>query len=322
LTERAPEASFASWAAAAAEAARVDIRNATVDDLGACFDIWRDGLNGYMVPLNQPPIPAEVTSVSRLHRHLLTTDPELFVVACRRGDGRIVGFGAAVRRSQVWFLSMLFVAPGAQNRGVGRALLERLLPADDAVLATATDTAQPVSNALYARLGIPPRLPLFSVVGRPERGDAFAALPQGIDVVPFAQLPDDNVAATIATLDRDVLGYTHSRDHEFAVAEGRRGYLFCARGGDPVGYGYTSEVGRIGPIAVRDPALLASVVGHLASAIVPRGASAVWVPGAAGETLAALLDAGFRLEGFPVLLCWSRPFADFGRYLPISPGLL
>jgi hypothetical protein len=36
----------------------------------------------------------------------------------------------------------------------------------------------------------------------------------------------------------------------------------------------------------------------------------------------ALLEAGLRLEGFPVLLCWDRPFADLARYLPISPGLL
>ena len=35
-----------------------------------------------------------------------------------------------------------------------------------------------------------------------------------------------------------------------------------------------------------------------------------------------LLRAGFRIDGFPVLLCWDRPFADFARYLPISPGLL
>ena len=34
------------------------------------------------------------------------------------------------------------------------------------------------------------------------------------------------------------------------------------------------------------------------------------------------LQAGFRLDQFPVLLCWDRPFADLTRYLPISPGLL
>jgi hypothetical protein len=38
--------------------------------------------------------------------------------------------------------------------------------------------------------------------------------------------------------------------------------------------------------------------------------------------VSALLRAGLWIDGFPVLLCWSRPFADFSRYVPISPGLL
>ena len=35
------------------------------------------------------------------------------------------------------------------------------------------------------------------------------------------------------------------------------------------------------------------------------------MPGAAGEAMTTLLRAGFRVDGFPVLLCWDRPFADF-----------
>jgi hypothetical protein len=34
------------------------------------------------------------------------------------------------------------------------------------------------------------------------------------------------------------------------------------------------------------------------------------------------LAAGMRLDPFPVLLCWDRQPTDFGRYLPISPGML
>ena len=304
----------------------IRIRRARHDDLGACFEIWRDGLNDYIVPLNQPPIPDEVSSLRRLHRHLLETDPDGFVVAGRGDDGneKLAGFAAAVRRGELWFLSMLFVRPQDQGRGVGRALLQALLPSDGAALATATDTAQPISNALYARFGIVPRMPIFSVVGRPERDGVFPPLPGDLEAVPFESLRGEDEAAKIVdTLDREVLGFVHPHDHAFAVAEGRRGFVFRdATGGAAVGYGYASEVGRIGPVAVRDPGLLAAVVGELARVIVPRGASAVWVPGAAGDTLGALLDAGFRLEGFPVLLCWNRPFADFGRYLPISPGLL
>ena len=93
-------------------------------------------------------------------------------------------------------------------------------------------------------------------------------------------------------------------------------------GPEAVGYGYTSESGRVGPIAVAGAALLGAVVGHLVTAVRPRGAFGVWVPGAAGEAMVPLVRSGFRFDGFPVLLCWDQPFADFSRYLPISPGLL
>jgi hypothetical protein len=47
----------------------------------------------------------------------------------------------------------------------------------------------------------------------------------------------------------------------------------------------------------------------------------LWVPGTSDRALVATLQAGFRIEQFPVLLCWDRPFADLARYLPTSPGL-
>ena len=36
----------------------------------------------------------------------------------------------------------------------------------------------------------------------------------------------------------------------------------------------------------------------------------------------ALLDAGLRLDGFPGIVCWSRPDHPFERYLPISLALV
>ena len=41
-----------------------------------------------------------------------------------------------------------------------------------------------------------------------------------------------------------------------------------------------------------------------------------------GTEVVPLLRSGFRLDGFPVLICWDRPFADFARFIPMSPGLL
>ena len=53
----------------------------------------------------------------------------------------------------------------------------------------------------------------------------------------------------------------------------------------------------------------------------PRGASAITVTGATPELFAALLRAGLRLDGFPALLCWDRPFADLERYCLASYAL-
>jgi GNAT superfamily N-acetyltransferase len=312
-----------SVAAGSAAAPRPDrattFRPATPDDLPACAEVWRAALNDYMGRLNLPPIPEELAPIGRLHAHLQATDPERFWVATDV-RGELDGFVSAVVRERVWFLSMLFVRPGVQGRGLGRALLARVLPAreDGMVLATCTDAAQPISNALYSTYGIVPRMPLLNLTGRPGQPAALMPLPAGIAAGPLDPVAD---AAAVAELDCDAVGFAHPQDHGFLASEGRHGFAYRA-GGSLVAYGYASAVGRIGPVAVRDEDLLGPVLGHLLTAIAPRGASAVWVPGHADRAVVTLLDAGLRFEGFPVLACWSAPFADFRRYLPISPGLL
>ncbi|MBI3750286.1 MAG: GNAT family N-acetyltransferase [Chloroflexi bacterium] len=310
----------------------ISIRAAVEADLPDCERIWRDGLNDYLRRLNQLEIPPENPGLRRLHAHTLATDPDRFAVAER--DGRVLAFGSAVRRADVGFLSMLFVDPSDQARGVGRTLLERILPAGAAsILGTVTDSLQPISNGLYASLGIVPRMPLFNLVGRPRVGWTPGPLPAGVTIEELATTGGGDtaapgtvafragVAAEVAALDREVVGYEHPADHAFMLHERPTVFGYRAADGSLAGYGYTSPVGRIGPVAVRDPELLAPVVAHLLTAVEPRGASAIWLPGGAGGAVTMSLDAGLRFEDFPLLLCWSRPFADFGRYIPISPGL-
>jgi GNAT superfamily N-acetyltransferase len=319
----------------------VTFRAADPADLGDCATIWRTAINDYIGRLGQPDIPPEVHPVTRLFVHLQATDPDRFVVATmpqehRRADDpatsdRIVAFGSAIVRERLWYLSMLFVLPEFQGAGLGRDLLARLLPADDAMArATATDSVQPISNAMYATLGLVPRMPLLSLVGLPQRPEAFGELPSGVVPLPFDELaagPPDGVGhrmlvEAIDTLDRELLGAAHPADHRFLRSESRHGWLYRGPDGTPVGYGYAGEAGRLGPVAVRDEALLGPVLGHLTAAVQPRGVFALWVGGAADLAVVPALRAGFRLDQFPVLVCWDRPFADFSRYLPISPGLL
>ena len=103
-------------------------------------------------------------------------------------------------RERLWFLSMLFVRPGLQGAGLGRALLARVAPADGeaSFRATATDSAQPISNALYASAGIVPRIPLLNLIGLPQRpGRRSAALPSGIVPTAFADSSTGRVARDI-----------------------------------------------------------------------------------------------------------------------------
>ena len=298
----------------------IALRRAMPEDLPACEAVYRAGLNSYLGPLGFPETPAENPALRRLHAHTMATDPERFWLAER--GGQVLAFGSAVVRPPVWFLSMLFVDPDVQARGLGRALLERLLQrsSEVPVLATATDSAQPISNGLYASLRIVPRLPLLNLVGRPRADHGLPSFPPGTRAEPMGG--ESSEAAAVAALDRSVLGFEHPQERAFLDRDGRVGFVFRDGDGSLRGYGYASEAGRIGPLAVADSALLAPALGYLLTAVQPRGASSLWLPGSATEAVVAALRAGLRIESFPVLLCWNRPFADFSRYLPTSPGLL
>lgn len=255
------------------------------------------------------------------------------------GGERIVGYGSATVRGRAWFLGQLFVTPAEQGRGIGRSLLERTLdrlpPPDEPSraaewsFATATDAVQPISNALYARHGIVPRVPILELTGSLERADELLPLPDGVRASAFSDLglgigagTAGDLGRAVASIDRQVLGFEHPQDHGFLERERRVGFLYRHADGAPLGYGYASAVGRIGPVAALDPALLAPIVGHLLTAVRPNGASTAWVAGSAGEVVSMLLQAGLRLEGFPALLCWTRPAVDLTRYVPMTLALL
>jgi GNAT superfamily N-acetyltransferase len=327
--------------------AEVTVRPARPEDLATCAMVFRTAINHYTRPLGQVDVPEDPGPVVRLWAHTRSTDPDRFVVATV-ADGeddageRVVAFGSALVRDGLWYLSMLFVLPEFQGAGVGRRILARILPGDDvAYRATATDAAQPISNALYAMHDIVPRMPMLNLTGLPVRPEAFGPLPSGVSAIPFDEIDGgpagdatDGAGGTddfgrrmlgneLDVLDRELLGVTHlPSDHAWLRTEGRHGWLYRGPDGSAVGYGYAAEAGRVGPVAVRDPALFGPVLGHLTSVVVPRGAFALWIGGEADRALVSALQAGFRLEQFPVLLCWDRPFGDFSRYLPNSPGLL
>ncbi len=227
---------------------------------------------------------------------------------------------------------MLFVLPEFQGSGLGRELLGRIAPTDRGMVrAVATDSAQPISNALYASYGMVPRMPLLNLTGLPQRPEAFGELPSG--VVPLAF---DEIAAgppggqghrlltdAVDALDRELLGVAHPIDHRFLRTESRHGWLYRGPDGDAgrLRLRRRGRPGRTGRRPRRGAARPGARPPDLGRRAARRVRDVGRRRGGSGGRDGARAPASGSIT-FPVLLCWDRPFADFSRYLPISPGLL
>lgn len=322
---------------ATAGADRVRLRLATEEDLPGCAEIHRASIEDYLSTVGQPMATWQPASIIRLLSHVKSTDPDRFLVAER--DGQVVGFASAWVRGDVWFLAMLFVLPADQGRGLGTRLLEAVLPRSGEAgpdgrpfrLGVATDSIQPISNALYARYGMVPRMPAFLLAGPVSRPSVFPQLADGVVATPFATLaagPPDGpghrrLVDAAGAIDREVVGYARPADHRYLRSIGRLGHLYTDRDGAVVGYGCVRDDGRLGPVAAVDGGIVPAILGHLvASTPQPPEGFSVVVPGGCGPAMSAALQAGLRIAEPPTLLCWDRPLADFSRYLPIGNAIL
>lgn len=341
----------------------ITYRLARDGDLDTCLEVWRLAVNDYQGRLGQPPLTDDTGSLRRLLAHTLATDPNRFWVGIGReragraaGAGAssgaraeiVQGFASATVREGLWFLAMLFVRPGMQAHGIGTSLMDHAqagrevdpggpaVPGPDDPLETgintwgmSTDAAQPISNAIYARRGIVPRLPAWRLLGEVRRWSALPTLPASLEATPFDALGGDGTAGherligIVNDLDRELTGSAHPVDHEYLRRDGRSGILVRERASKrAIGYVYGSGAGRLGPVAALDPDLHPALIGTAIRETPALGTVALWVPSAADRAIRGLLDAGLHFEGFPGLICWSRPEHPFARYIPISLALV
>jgi len=100
-----------------------------------------------------PPSPS-LEVFSNLQGHIRRTGLSFVAV----DDGTIVGYGSSWTRGDDWFLASLFIAPPAQGRGAGPALLDAVW-SEAKRRRTMTDAIQPISNVLYGRRGLVPATP-------------------------------------------------------------------------------------------------------------------------------------------------------------------
>jgi len=259
------------------------------------------------------PADAPVASDARAG---LASDPDGYF--CAVEDGRIRGMVSALVRGPVWYLSMFFVLPGDQGRGLGRALLERALAYGEArgveVLCTLA-TLDPRAQARYVMAGMAPRWPIYRLDGDVT---AVARLKAQVGLDPRArELPCDPGAAEKLTA--EVFGHGRADDLAHFRSDGGAA-VAIERGGEVAAF--ASRRGqRIGPAAGRDEtAFLQAVAAAAASGADGGGSVTMRVPGVCASLLQALVGSGFRI-GNPTLFMASRLFGRPELYLPSGPIL-
>lgn len=286
----------------------MELRPITTNDVEVCIDIFYESDEALTVGFGLPLQPRNTASMARIFDHVLATAPHRAWLA--EENGVVLGFGMGADRDVMVFLCFLFVRPNVQLAGIGRAIYERCIPRDG-YRATCIWSVQPISAALYARDGLVPRVPIYTLIGRPRT--PLPALPDGMVVGPVS-------AAELDLLDREVLGITRAVDH--VAWQGWERMPFALRHGDDLaGYGYVQQSGRVGPVVVRQAERLLPFVGALMQQIEPIEDWMLHVPGVAAETFAGLLAAGMRLDGQPVIFCATKPGIDHSRYLPATFAL-
>src|SRR5262245_13198062 len=179
----------------------------------------------------------------------LKDDPEGLWVA--EANGEIVGFALSWVCGDLWFLAELFVAPGQQGRGIGNELLARTF--EHATKAGATNkslitfTFNIVSQGLYIRHGMLPRLPIYFVSGG---RDALMTRLQGEKLRSTPIEPIASHLGTLAQFDLSSLGVSREKHHRYLLNDSTMKGVFLHQGGDCIGYAYASATGHVGPLAV------------------------------------------------------------------------
>jgi len=252
----------------------------------------------------------------------LKDDPNGLWVA--EAGGEIAGFAFSWMCDSFWFLAELFVSPKHQGRGIGDALLQRTLAqakrasADNRALITFTFNT--VSQGLYIRNGLYPRLPIYFFRGKRDaildhrRGEVLRHT--GIEAT-------DADLAQLAQLDAATLGFAREKHHRFLIGDARMRGVFLHAGGDRVGYAYIHSGGHIGPLATTRPEVMSAAFATALKLAAEAGAADIsaFVPGVCAAALDVAVRHAMRIT-VPMVLVSAREFGDFGRYLPRNPGFM
>ncbi len=252
----------------------------------------------------------------------LKDDPDGLWVAEDGGD--IVGFAWSWVCGDLWFLAQLFVDPAQQGRGIGHELLQRTLDharTSGAVhKALITFTFNRVSQGLYMRHGLFPKMPIYFFGAARERVKAGLPEPRLRCVAIDGSAAHTNA---LAEIDTRAVGVARGKHHGYLLNDPATTGVLLYAGSECVGYAYIASNGHVGPVAV----MRADVLGDAFTAALKMAADgrsenvSAFLPGTSHSALSLAIKLGMHIT-VPMLLMASPGYGDWTQYLPRNPGFM
>jgi GNAT superfamily N-acetyltransferase len=285
-----------------------DVRPFTPDDIAGAADVWDRAFEELRGRFHLPHPERDAESDARFElrvRHFLRTDPDGAWVS---HDGqRVTGVAVAIRRRRLWVLSMLAVGPTAQDRGVGRALLERALAYGDAdspgIILASRD---PKAIRRYTLAGFALR-PAITAWGPVQRAGLAA-----VTGVRDGSVDDLELAADVDRLQR---GASHGPDFDLLLADAGR--LLVYDHGTRRGYAVVREPDhRPVLLAATDPEVAAMLLtAALADAPPDAEIEVGWLTAAQQWAVRTCLAAGMELHPVGPVMVRGHP-GPMSPYIP------
>jgi GNAT superfamily N-acetyltransferase len=191
-----------------------DLRPMALDDVEAVMAVVEAAdaaqAEAGQLPPRTPPSDAQLEASRLGHARFVQRDSPGAWVAI--SEEQVVGVAESVRRESFWGLSMLFVHPAFQSRGVGRRLLEAAVGyAAAATQRMIQSSSDPRAMRRYFLAGLAMH-PTAEMGGQPDRGAIPTFLP-GRD-------GDEGDLELVAEVEAQ-LGRSRTEDVAFGLSDGR-----------------------------------------------------------------------------------------------------
>ena len=291
----------------------IEYRRFNPDDRMPVYRMFRESVwdfmlrNGICGPDDENDVDEYFRRQKDLYLHLEETACEDWVA--EDDGGRLLGWARSIERDKHLQLTHFFVAPGAQDGGIGKGLLERAFPLERGRQRSIIATTNALALSLYLRQGVSFQGMAFSFYGQPRPREAESAL--RIERVEASPKTLDN----ILQIDSRVLGYRRPEDLAFFM---RQQPVFLLRdAGRLVAYAFGCDGYSAGPAATLEARHLPILLQQIEQSACDAQMESLWltIPAAARQAVNWALSCGYRIDPFHEVLLAKESTMQFDRYV-------